>query len=100
MDLEANLIPLSVCEVCWLLDHVKWEPESIDETGNVLMRLVGVDVPQKVNSGEVDICCMCGGLTISGIYEFKDPKKVYFLESYDNLEFEAELNCIEFDGDE
>lgn len=84
---------MAVCENCWLSDHSRWEPESMDHTGNVLMKLVGVDVPTKVNTGEVEICCMCGALTVSGIYEFKDPEKVYFSDSRDDTpEFELEMN--------
>ena len=100
MSAETDLTPMAVCETCWLIDHSRWEPESMNEIGSVLMRLVGVDVPHKVNSGEVDVCCMCGSLTISGIYEFKDPEKVYFSNSPNSLEFEAELNYTEFDSDE
>lgn len=91
--------PLAVCEVCWLLEHTRWEPESIDEKGSVLMRLMGVDVPHKINNEEVDVCCMCGSITVSGIYEFKDPTKVYFSEENDP-EFELELNDYGFDGDD
>jgi hypothetical protein len=91
-DAPEGLKPLAVCENCWLSDHSRWEPESMDSTGNVLMKLVGVDVPTKVNTGEVEICCMCGGLSVSGIYEFKDPSKVYFDDSDESPEFELEMN--------
>jgi hypothetical protein len=65
----------------------------MDDTGNVLMRLVGVDVPTKVNTDQVDVCCMCGSLTVSGIYEFKDPSKVYFADGEGEApEFELEMN--------
>lgn len=94
MESASNLQPMSVCESCWLLDHARWEPESMDNTGNILMKLVGVDVPVKVNNGTVEVCCMCGGLSISGIYEMKDPDKVYFIDSGDN---QYELELPEFD---
>ena len=66
----------------------------MDDTGNILMRLVGVDVPVKVNNGTVEVCCMCGGLSISGIYEMKDPEAVYFTDNGDNS---YELELPEFD---
>lgn len=100
-DAEADLKPLAVCETCWLIDHSRWEPESMSEDGNVLMKLIGVDVPHKINNGEVEVCCMCGSLTISGIYEFKDPAQVYFSDSDDESpEFELEMNNTDFDGDD
>jgi hypothetical protein len=58
-----------ICEDCWLQSHTKWEPHSVNEDGNVLMKLVGVDVPEKINTGSVEVCRECGDLTISGIYE-------------------------------
>lgn len=100
MSADMDLKPMAVCESCWLMDHCKWEPESISETGNVLMRLVGVDVPHKVNSGEVEICCLCGNLTVSGIYEFKDPKKVFFSDELEDLEFESDINYSDFDSED
>lgn len=69
----------------------------MDETGNILLKLVGVEVPQKVNTGEVDICCMCGAITVCGIYEFKDPEKVYFTNETEN-EFELEMTEYDFDA--
>ena len=71
----------------------------MDDTGNILMKLIGVDVPEKVNTGEVEVCCMCGSLTVCGIYEFKDPSKVYF-DSDGNNEFELEMTEYDFDGDD
>lgn len=72
----------------------------MNNEGNVLMRLVGVDVPEKVNTGEVEVCCVCGGLTISGIYEFKDPTKVYFSGQSDSPEFELEMDEYGTDWDD
>lgn len=92
------LLPMAVCESCWLDDHAHWQPESMDEAGHVLVRLVGVDVPIKINSGSVEVCCMCGGLTISGIYELKDPNKIYFTDNGDQ-KFELEMDGYDY-GDE
>lgn len=98
MESDPVLSPLAVCESCWLIDHTRWEPESMDHTGSVLMKLVGVDVPEKINNGEVEVCCMCGGLTVCGIYEFKDPEKVYFTDD-GKRDFELELNEYDFGDD-
>jgi hypothetical protein len=46
------------------------------------MRLKGVDVPLKHNTGAVETCHLCGELTISGIYE---------LDSEDNRVFKSNV---------
>ena len=61
--------PQPVCEKCWLKDHTHWEPESVDDTGNILIRLKGVDVPIKYNTGQVETCSECGEITVAGIIE-------------------------------
>ena len=42
------------------------------------MRLTGVDVPVKVNTGAVEVCTNCGNITVAGIFEMQDPKVVFF----------------------
>ena len=42
------------------------------------MRLTGVDVPVKVNTGAVEVCTNCGNITVAGIFEMQDPKIVFF----------------------
>lgn len=74
MSTEPILSPLPTCEVCWLKGHTKWEPESCDGDGNILMRLKGVDIPQKYNTQTVEVCSQCGNITISGIYELRNPE--------------------------
>ena len=76
MSAEPVSYPVPICEVCWLKEHARWEPESVDSTGNILMRLSGVDVPNKVNNGAVDVCIECGKITVSGIYDLRDPRTV------------------------
>ena len=49
---------MAICESCYLEDHTRWEPESMDENGTILMKLVGVDVPDKVNTESVETCCL------------------------------------------
>jgi hypothetical protein len=80
MASEPVEIPVPICEVCWLIDHTSWEPESVSSDGKVLMRLTGVDVPEKYNTESVEICAECGGITVAGIYELRDPATLYFLD--------------------
>lgn len=78
MSDEKNLEPLPLCEQCWLGDHTRWEPASIDENGTVAMELVSVELPATFSTGSIEMCCMCGNITISGIYSMLDPSGVYF----------------------
>jgi formylmethanofuran dehydrogenase subunit E len=87
-NIEA-LTPLPVCEKCWLDSHTKWEPESIDREGNILMKLVNVKVPEKLNTKKAEICSECGEITVSGIYDIKDSNLEMFFEESD-LETERE----------
>jgi len=50
----------------------------MDEGGNILMKLVDVEVPEKKNTGKPDTCSQCGDLTIAGIYELSDPTDLFF----------------------
>jgi hypothetical protein len=83
MASEPLSIPVPICEVCWLIDHTVWEPESITESGQVLMRLKGVDIPKKYNTETVEICSECGGITVAGIYDLRDPATLLFLDDKD-----------------
>lgn len=91
MAAEPVISPVPICEVCWMDNHAKWEPESMDTTGRIIMRLKGVDVPNKVNSGSVEVCAMCGAITIAGIFEMKLTSEVYFLDQK-SPDFELNIN--------
>jgi len=84
-DVEGFNVMLPVCEKCWLSSYTTWEPESMDQDGNILMKLKDVKVPQKINTEKPDICCECGEITVSGIYDMRDPGLVLFS---DELELE------------
>lgn len=43
----------------------------MDDNGDILMRLRGVDVPIKYNTGHVETCYECGEITVSGIFDRK-----------------------------
>ena len=75
---------MPICEACWLKKHAHWEPESVDSTGNILMKLKGVDLPDKVSFGSVETCSECNKLTVAGFYEVKDPT-VYFATSSSSI---------------
>lgn len=79
---------MALCEECFLIDHAHWVPESMDESGNATMRLAGVDMPENVSVGSVDVCCQCGSITIVGIYEYRDPTKIYFTTTGEAPQFE------------
>jgi hypothetical protein len=70
----------------------------MDEQGHILMKLNGVDVPEKLNTGSVETCCMCGGITVAGIFEMMNPLDVYFLED-DELSIDFVMS-LEEDDDE
>lgn len=82
MSTENPSIPKPVCEKCWLRDHTHWEPESVDDMGNILMRLKGVDVPIKYNTGQVETCSECGEITIAGIIENEERSERTFKKQF------------------
>ena len=63
----------------------------MDINGRILMRLKGVEVPSKVNNGSVEVCSMCGSVTIAGIYEMKLTSEAYFLDQQ-SPDFEVNIN--------
>lgn len=89
MAAKPVLQPFAICEMCWMDEHAHWEPESMNESGNILMKLSGVDNPEILKTGSVEVCCMCGIITIAGIYEMKAPHTVYFMgdEAFRDFEF-------------
>lgn len=83
MASEPMKVPVPICELCWLIDHTSWEPESMDENGKVVMRLSGIEIPQKYNTDAIELCSICGGITISGIYLFEEPEIVDYVDEED-----------------
>lgn len=65
---DTRLYRLPICESCWIVERSRWELESIDENGVVRSRLVDIDVPMDVTPGQVNICCLCGNITIVGLH--------------------------------
>lgn len=91
---ESIKKPMPVCEMCWLDEHARWEPESMNESGSIMMKLTGVDTPEIIDIGCVEVCCMCGTITIAGIYDMRDPSEVYFLGDESSKDFEFNFNNI------
>lgn len=48
----------------------------MDENGRIMLRLTGVGMPETVGAQSVEVCCMCGELTVVGIYVLRDPEIV------------------------
>jgi hypothetical protein len=45
----------------------------------------------KINNGAVEVCAMCGAVTIAGIFEMKLTSEVYFLDQQ-SPDFELNIN--------
>ena len=95
MEDSSMISPMALCELCWMEEHSKWEPQSVNEDGNILVKLVGVDMPEIVNTGSVEVCCMCGSVTIAGIYELKNQEEVYFTDDEFSKDFEFNFYSTE-----
>ena len=101
MAAEPIMTPTAICEDCWLSEHVRWEPESMDSDGNILMRLAGVEVPEKKNDGVVEVCGLCGGITVAGIYEFRDLSTLIKLdEDEEENKYIFDINNDYFDEED
>jgi hypothetical protein len=77
MSAESIQSPVPLCEACYVKKNAEWEPESIDERGNILMRLKGVPTPPRYNMDTVENCSNCGLITIVGIYELTEPEVLF-----------------------
>jgi hypothetical protein len=70
-DYDEDLVPQ--CELCWIQENSVWEPDSVDERGNIITRLVNVSVPLNLSPGAVCECITCGKVTVVGIYVPLEP---------------------------
>jgi hypothetical protein len=83
-DYDEDLVPQ--CELCWIQENSVWEPDSVDERGNIITRLVNVSVPLNLSPGAVCECITCGKVTVVGIYVPIESIE----ERMDNEEMEVE----------
>lgn len=67
-------VPEPICEACWVKKNAQWEPESIDDKGNILMRLKGVPAPPRHETGAIETCSECGSITVVGFYSMNQPE--------------------------
>lgn len=65
---------MPICEACWVKEKAQWEPESMDDDGNILMRLRGIPLPDVLLTATVENCVECGSLTVVGIYKLREPE--------------------------
>lgn len=74
----------------------------MNSSGQILMRLTGVDVPEKVNTDSVEVCALCGSITVAGIYDMCDPAAVDYVKDEDDVESSAQflLNMADIEDDE
>lgn len=77
MSAEPVKSPIPICEACYIKEKAEWEPQSIDDHGNILMKFKGIPSPKRYNFDSVETCEQCGSLTISGIFKFVDPDVVF-----------------------
>jgi hypothetical protein len=86
--MSAKRIPfgLPICEACWIKENAVWEPHSMDDKGNMILRLKGIEVPVKMNTGETENCSACDKITIAGIYQFVEPE--FGFDSYAEMDEE------------
>lgn len=66
------------CEVCWVEENSRWEADGVSEDGKLVARLASVAVPIELTTGEVNICCTCGEITVVGIFVEKYENEVKF----------------------
>jgi hypothetical protein len=66
------------CEVCYIAENSKWEPESVGDDGSLVSKLIAIAVPLRLSPGSVHACCTCGELTIAGIFTEKDEDEISF----------------------
>lgn len=64
------------CEVCWIKENARWEPEGVSEEGKIVARLTAISIPLELTPGEIHICCECGEITIVGLFVEKYPYEV------------------------
>jgi hypothetical protein len=74
------------CEVCYIAENSKWEPESVGDDGSLVSKLIAIAVPLRLSPGSVHACCTCGELTIAGIFTEKNEDEI----SYDSGPLEEE----------
>jgi hypothetical protein len=66
------------CEACWIEENSTWEPDGVSSDGRLVSRILEIAVPVDLESGQVNVCCSCGELTVVGIYVEREKDRVKF----------------------
>ena len=76
------------CEKCWVEENAVWEPDYVTSEGDIVSRLVRVDVPTSVELGAVHGCADCGSVTVVGLKVERDVEEINYDSGELNLKSE------------
>ena len=62
-----------ICDPCWVSETAQWEKTDDGEWVPV-----SYSIPSVTKGFPLEMCCMCGSHTISGIYIRRSPENVPF----------------------
>lgn len=72
------------CESCYIKENSIWEPESVGDDGSLVSKLIAVTVPEEISTGQINVCAMCGDITVIGIFaEMEDDDVQYEVDPLD-----------------
>lgn len=86
-----------ICEACWIQENGEWEFYGVTETGALQTVLKHVRMPVLKMSRSLEICCMCGEITIMGIWIRRNPDTVPFPDTSEAVAAQADGTA--FQGD-
>lgn len=66
------------CEVCWIEENSTWEPDGVSSDGKLVARMSAIAVPVDLEPGQVNVCCVCGELTVVGIFVEREKADVVY----------------------
>jgi hypothetical protein len=66
------------CESCYIKDNSVWEPESVGDDGSLISKLIAVTVPLDISTGQINVCAMCGEITVIGIFAEMEEDDVQY----------------------
>jgi hypothetical protein len=66
------------CERCFVDENSAWEPESVGDDGSIISKLLSVTVPLELVTGEINVCCDCGEITVIGIYVEREKNEITY----------------------
>lgn len=66
------------CERCYVQFNSQWEPESVGDDGSLVSKLTAVTVPERLKTGQINVCARCGDITVVGIYSEMEEDEVQY----------------------